>query len=414
MRKIIASIDIGSNFIKLVVGEIYKNRINILAASQTPSLGVENGFVVDPQALISRLEESFQKCENILGIKISKVILSIPSENSEFFLSEGSTTINNEDHNIRNIDIIRAMQACTYNKIENDREIISVKPTSYYIDDGENIKNPIGVEAKKLTVKCLVTTVPRKNAYTLAKCLEQIGVQVIDFTLGIIGDYFEFQKEMMKDNVGIFVNIGYSKTEISVFNKGLLTNCTTVELGSKNIEQDLAYIFKIPLKEAKEIKEQLCSAHTRGTSASVKKDFTNKSGENISVSEYEATEIASSRLEEILKIIKKQINLLTKKEIHYIMITGGVSEMANFSLLLEEVFGRSAKVGVVSEIGVRSNLYSTSVGLIKYYEDKLRSRNQEYSIFNEDEIKELCTINKKINFGENSILGKLFGYFFDN
>ena len=121
MRKIIASIDIGSNFIKLVVGEIYKNRINILAASQTPSLGVENGFVVDPQALISRLEESFQKCENILGIKISKVILSIPSENSEFFLSEGSTTINNEDHNIRNIDIIRAMQACTYNKIENDR-----------------------------------------------------------------------------------------------------------------------------------------------------------------------------------------------------------------------------------------------------------------------------------------------------
>ena len=237
---------------------------------------------------------------------------------------------------------------------------------------------------------------------------------MIDFTLGIIGDYFEFQKEMMKDNVGIFVNIGYSKTEISVFNKGLLTNCTTVELGSKNIEQDLAYIFKIPLKEAKEIKEQLCSAHTRGTSASVKKDFTNKSGENISVSEYEATEIASSRLEEILKIIKKQINLLTKKEIHYIMITGGVSEMANFSLLLEEVFGRSAKVGVVSEIGVRSNLYSTSVGLIKYYEDKLRSRNQEYSIFNEDEIKELCTINKKINFGENSILGKLFGYFFDN
>ena len=88
--------------------------------------------------------------------------------------------------------------------------------------------------------------------------------------------------------------------------------------------------------------------------------------------------------------------------------------MTNFSLLLEEVFGRSAKVGTTNELGVRSNIYSTSVGLIKYYEEKLRTRNQDFSIFDEEELKEMCTINKKISFGENSILGKLFGYFFDN
>ena len=169
MRKIIASIDIGSNFIKLVVGEIFKNRVQILAASQTPSLGISKGFVVEPQPLISKLEEAFQKCENILGVKISKVFLGVPSENSEFFLADGSTTITSEDHVIRNTDIVRAMQACTYNRIDNDREIVSIKPTSYYIDEGESIKNPIGVEASKLTVKCLVATVPRKNAYTLVK-----------------------------------------------------------------------------------------------------------------------------------------------------------------------------------------------------------------------------------------------------
>ena len=414
MRKVFASIDIGSNFIKLVVGEIFKNRLQILAASQTPSLGIQNGFVVDPQAVMPKLEEAFQKCENILGIKISKVFLAVPSENSEFFLAEGSTTITSEDHTIRNVDIVRAMQASTYNRIDNGREIVSIHPTSYYIDEGENIKNPIGVEASKLTVKCLVATIPRKNAYTLAKCLEQIGVQVVDFTLGTIGDFYEFQKEMMKDNVGVFINMGYSKTEISIFNKGLLTNSKTLELGAKNIEQDLAYIFKVSIKEARDIKQNLCAAHNRGTSASIKKKYTNKNGEEISVSEYEATEVASSRLEEILKIVKKEINHLTKKEIHYIMITGGVSEMTNFSLLLEEVFGRSAKVGTTNELGVRSNIYSTSVGLIKYYEEKLRIRNQDFSIFDEEELKEMCTINKKISFGENSILGKLFGYFFDN
>ena len=399
MRKIIAAIDIGSDKIKLVVGEILKNRLHILASSVTPSLGVSKGFVVDPQALIPKLEEAFQKCENILGVKISKVFLSVPSENSEFFLSEGVSTITNESHSIQNADIIRAMQAATYNKIDND---------------GENIKNPIGVETDKVMVKCLVTTIPRKNAYTLAKCLEQIGVQVLDFTLGIIGDYFEFQKEMMKDTVGVFINIGYTKTEVSVFNKGLLMNSHTLELGAKNIEQDIMYIYKVTKKDAKEIKETLCSAHKRGVSASIKKTYTNKNGEEVTISEYEATEIASSRIEEILKIAKKEINLLTKKEIHYIMITGGVSEMTNFSILLEEVFGRSAKIGTTKELGVRSNIYSTSVGLMKYYEDKYRNREQTLSVLDEEEIKEMCTINKKMSFGENSILGKLFGYFFDN
>ena len=106
MRKIIAAIDIGSDKIKLVVGEILKNRLHILASSVTPSLGVSKGFVVDPQALIPKLEEAFQKCENILGVKISKVFLSVPSENSEFFLSEGVSTITNESHSIQNADII--------------------------------------------------------------------------------------------------------------------------------------------------------------------------------------------------------------------------------------------------------------------------------------------------------------------
>ena len=96
------------------------------------------------------------------------------------------------------------------------------------------------------------------------------------------------------------------------------------------------------------------------------------------------------------------------------MITGGVSEMTNFSILLEEVFGRSAKIGTTKELGVRSNIYSTSVGLMKYYEDKYRNREQTLSVLDEEEIKEMCTINKKMSFGENSILGKLFGYFFDN
>lgn len=88
--------------------------------------------------------------------------------------------------------------------------------------------------------------------------------------------------------------------------------------------------------------------------------------------------------------------------------------MANFSLLVEEIFGHQAKIINIRELGVRSNIYSTALGLIKYYDEKTRTQGVDFSIFNDEEIEELSNVNKRINFGENSILGKLFGYFFDN
>lgn len=43
MRKIIASLDIGTSSIKLIVGEFIKNRLNILCTSEVPSKGMKKG-----------------------------------------------------------------------------------------------------------------------------------------------------------------------------------------------------------------------------------------------------------------------------------------------------------------------------------------------------------------------------------
>ena len=88
--------------------------------------------------------------------------------------------------------------------------------------------------------------------------------------------------------------------------------------------------------------------------------------------------------------------------------------MHNFNIIIEESFGHHGKILSMKEIGVRSNIYSASVGLLKYYDEKTSMEKTDYSIFSEEEMEELSNINKRMNFNENSILGKLFGYFFDN
>lgn len=414
MRKVIASIDMGSNSLKLVVGEFFRNKLNILAVSECVSEGIRYGFVTDPELVIESLKEVFKKAEDMVGLPIKKVIASVPSQNATLEISEGKTTIDREDHLVRSIDIIRAMQAASYNKIELERELASIIPISFKLNEEEVVANPLEKEAESLKVKTVLATVPKQNAHPLIECIEKLGVEVIDISLTSQGDYACLKNQSMKNDTGVIINMGSDTTTISVFNKGVLLNTTVLELGGKNIDNDIAYVYKLTKTDAKNIKEKLSLAHNRLANPSTKMELTNKLGENVVIDQYEVSSIASSRLEEILKMAKKEINLLTKKEIHYIMITGGVTEMPDFSLVVESVFGHHAKIAAVTDLGARNNKYSAAVGLIKYYENKLRLRNKEFSIFDLESQEELGGVGKKLNFSDNSVLGKLFGYFFDN
>lgn len=414
MRKIIASLDIGTNSIKLIVAEIAKNKTNILVALESESKGVKNGLVVNKEALTPVLKNTLKKAEDILGLKIRKVLVTVPSYDAEFMISEGSTTITNEDKLVRGIDIVRAMQASIYNKVPNGLETVGIVPTSFRLNDEEPVRNPLHLLANKLSVKTVVTMIPRKNVYAIIRCLETLGVEVIDISFTSTGDYYCLKNEKLNNLVGAIVNIGEGTTTISIFNKGVLTNTKELEIGGQNIDNDISFIYKVTKSDAKNLKEDLGLAHKRLASASSSKVVTNKLGETISINQYELSEIIMSRLEEILNMAKKQINLLTKKEIHYIIVTGGVSEMPDFELALESVFGKNARIANVNEIGARNNKYSACLGLVKYYNSKLKLRDKEFSIFTLEEEEELSGKHRKINISDNSVLGKLFGYFFDN
>lgn len=414
MGNIIASLDIGNESFKLIVADITKDRTNILNCSEVPSRGIKNSLVVNPDLVTSSLKELFKKAEVMLGIPVSKVIINVPSIDAKFIVSEGYTTITNEEKKVKGMDIIRAMQASIYNRIPKNYEVANIIPMIFKINDDNPITNPINLDAEVLTVKDVVVAVPKKNIYPIIKCLESMGITIVDVTLSSVGDYYDLKTPGCDANVGVVVNIGGAKTDISIFNKGVMTNTKVINLGGQNIDNDISFIYKLNKEDSKRIKEELALANNRNASANEYINVTNKLGEEVRINQYELSEIVKSRLDETLNLIKKHINHLTKKEISYIIFTGGVTEMVDFKVTLENVFGKNAKVINTKELGVRNNKYSTSVGMIKYYDSKLKLRNKYFSVFNDEELEELSGKHKKINISENSILGKIFGYFFDN
>lgn len=413
MRRIIAGLDIGSNTIKLIVGEIIKRRCNILCASEVPSRGIRKGLIENPDELIPSLKETFHKAEEMLGLPIKEVVISIPDYNVETFSSEGVTSITNEDHMITNIDLIRAMKAASYNKIKEDRELISITPIRYKVDE-EIVKNPINMIGNKLTMKAIITTSPKSIVNNFTRILDNIGIKVTDIVTTSLSDFSANVTKEIATKVGALINIGDETTSVSIFNKGVLMKSEVIDLGGKNIDNDIAYIYKITKKDARELKENMGVASSDMASDIEKSTLTDRMGENITITEKSLSEIIESRLEEILELAKKQINLLTRKEIEYVLVTGGSSEMRDFNILLNKVFTKEHILGKIDNVGVRNNKYSTALGIIKYYNGRLKLRNKEYSIWNADELEILSDVHKKVNINEKSVLGKLFGYFFDS
>ena len=410
MKEIISSLDIGSTTIKLVVGEVYNNEVHVLSVSEVKSKGVKKGIIVNPEETLVSLKEVFSRSEEALNININKVILIVPSYYAEFIKTEGNSTITNPEGEVNSIDIVRTLQACVYNKVPANKEFIAVTPYEFIIDDEKEVKDPKGMKANKLKSKAILSLVPKKNVYTIVSLLESISVSVVDINFGSVGDYFEFKtKEMDAKNTAV-INIGSSKTEVSIFKKGILIDTENIEIGGYNIDRDICYIYDINRKDAITLKEKFALAHKRNASTSWSEEMLTNNEENIKINQYEISEIIYSRIKEILDLAKKQINLLTKLEISYIIITGGTTELNDFNLVVEEVFGQMPTYKV-KEIGCRHNKFSSSLGFIKYYHDKLSFRNKLAYTVDEVGQNELIN-NKKTN--NSTILGKIYGYFFNN
>ena len=93
MKRIYSSIDIGSDTIKVVVCELYKNKLNLLAASSVKSKGIKKGLITDFEQAERSIKQAFVEIEEMLGIQIKKVIASIPSYQVEFTMVTGEVNI---------------------------------------------------------------------------------------------------------------------------------------------------------------------------------------------------------------------------------------------------------------------------------------------------------------------------------
>ncbi len=413
MKNIYTSIDIGSDTIKMVTAQILNGKINVLASVSMNSGGIKRGLIVDASKALVSVKEALNKLEEMLGIKIDKVIASVPCNNASFSLVSGTIELE-ENSVITGNDIIKVIKKAMEGNIQEGHELINTIPITFEVDGKTNIDDPKGIVGSIMNVKAILVTVPSKNVYSVISLLQNIGLTVVDVFFNSMGDYEIIRNSRYDSDVTGIINIGSDITTTSVFNKGILMNTKILLMGSKNIDKDINYMYKLSLRDSKKIKENFALAHKRFASNSERIDIINSEGKKIKLNQMEVSMICSERLMEIIKIAKNELKSLTNKEISYIIITGGGSEIKGLNTLLNEMGNRRVDLADINIMGARKNRFTSSVGMIKYFHDKLKFRGRSYSMLDTTKEKELTTYTKNNVKPDSGSRKKFFGHFFDN
>lgn len=408
MKKIYTSIDIGSDTIKFVVAELYKEKLHILHSSSIKSKGIRKGLIIDSNLMVNSIKDGIKVVSNDLGFQIKKVIVNVPSYNAKFMYVTNKIEINEE---ITTEDINKVIKSSVYGKIDSDYELVTVLPLEFVINESDSVEYPIGLKANTLEIKGIMITVPKKNIFSVVSVMESAGLEVVDITLSGLSDYSEVKRDNIKNKVGAIINIGHDITNVSVFNKGKLMNTEVLQIGGHNVEKDIAYVFGINVIDARTIKEKFSFAHKRFVTLTDTYEIKNNDEKLIKIGQLEVTEVVMSRLTEILNYAKKQILLLTKKNIEYIIITGGTTEMKYFKNLVYEILGKDVIIYLMKDIGIRDNKYISAFGSIKYFIEKMTIRGKDYSMISPLDEELLLTPESKARRDKVGIVGmfKNFG-----
>ena len=411
MSSIYTGIELGTDSIKIVVLEKINEQYHVLSSVCSESAGIKNSHVYDIKAASAAVKKAVKSASEMLGAKITKAIVCVPPTHCNMDIVNGCVDVVNSK--ITGEDVCNVLNEALKDQDFSEFELVTAIPISFTVDEEENIKDPKGMRGEVLSSKIVIGTMPKEELYRFLEVLKLAGVEALDVGFTSTGDYYTIKNSKYDGIVGAIINIGEDNTNVAVYNKGIQIKNAVLPIGSSNVDKDLAYIFKMKDNAARNLKETFAVSMSNYADSTDIVEVKNNNGEIKEISQVGVSKVVESRIREILKLAKNEIKNLTNREISYIIVTGGLSELAGFGYLVEEMFGAMAKVCNITTMGIRHNKYVSVLGIVKYLDDKLSLRGKQMNMIDGDELDDLVSSQHKMINNEN-IIGKVLGHFFDS
>lgn len=218
--------------------------------------GFEEGLTRDSEAAsetMKELLESVATTDELYGIPLYVVLSNAEIRNysvSSSLYFPIAKTIEQED-----IDRVTA-QTRSVATIPLDETVIWTVPQEYLVNDLPEIKNPLGLEGKRLSVTLHLFTMRAAPYRGILHLLDRLELEVEEVVPKVLASSSVILREDEKTEGVLVLEMGGTLTELAYFGEGTLRWLKVVPWGGESVTDALGAKWGIPPKDAKRLKEE--------------------------------------------------------------------------------------------------------------------------------------------------------------
>ena len=255
---LIIGLDIGTNNIKVlaVLRNPKEKMLQVLAQAEVQNEGMRKGVVINVGQVAQKIREALDICKEALGKKIDSVIVNINGSHLAFVPSRGLASVSRADQNISESDIERTLQASRSISLSSNQEILEVFPQEFIIDGQPGVKDVFGLRGIRLEAKTLCLVVFSPYFKNLSEVILEANIEAENIIPSILASSAAVLNQKEKELGVAVVEVGAGNTGLAVFQEGTLVHSVIFPLGSNNITNDIAIVFKVDVDEAERIKRE--------------------------------------------------------------------------------------------------------------------------------------------------------------
>ena len=182
-KEIYASIEVADHEVRLVDGEFYETRFNILRVEKAPIQGIENLSIVDEQNVVNGIIKVKKQAEDVLGYHIERVLLAIPSVSVQRHNKRVTVIPDASSKRIRLSDIQKGLNEAVCFKPDPELELVNIGCIKYITNGITSRKMPIDETADVMHMSVDLLYADKEIVYAYARCIEKAGLEILDVCL---------------------------------------------------------------------------------------------------------------------------------------------------------------------------------------------------------------------------------------
>lgn len=255
MSHTVAALDIGSNTVRVVTGEIRDEKIVLLARASAQSAGVRNGYITNKTDVSMAVKKALRLTEKQIGRPIDEIYITAGGAPLSVVTNTSSIAVSHGDGHVTDADIDNAIRRSIKKSLGSNQRNIDSIILGYKLDGKETVSEPLGMQGKKLDVTSMLFNYASQNMDAVEDVLDGLETSAVDFFPSIIGSSI-VSLSVIDRKVGcILIDIGSDNTSFIVYEQDAPVYVGHIPQGSDAVTQSLALEYQIPVSEAEIIKQ---------------------------------------------------------------------------------------------------------------------------------------------------------------